>query len=257
MARIWDSLTTAQVEDLKRDRAVLILPFGAIEQHGPHLPLDTDWHIANSFAMAVADELPDAVVLPGIPWGFSNYHTGFAGTISIGHEVLHKLLMEIFTGLRGQGFSKFVMVVGHAGNSPVASLVVRSLASEHDCYVLHLDCLTYCLDTFNTCRQGVMGSEFHAGELETSLELFLRPGLVNLSQSAPSHPIDPRTDFGISDGTADIAKLGRASVGYDFVRAFPDGVMGDPNAASVATGEQCFTAAVRQMIRVIDEYSQA
>jgi creatinine amidohydrolase len=107
---------------------------------------------------------------------------------------------------------------------------------------------------FREHRRSPTGGEYHAGELETAVQLHLRPELVRLDDHTPVHIIDPARDFGVSGGPADLLKAGSATVGYKLSERFPTGVMGDPTVATAELGERVFTAIVERLGALVDEY---
>ena len=136
---------------------LVLVPVGSIEQHGPHLPLDTDTTIAIAVAEAVARELPGTWVAPAIAYGSSGEHQSFAGTASVGTEALTHVLVELTRSLRTWA-DRVVFVNAHGGN-----LTALNASDE----VEWVPCATEDVD-------------LHAGFTETSLMLHLRPGSVRL-----------------------------------------------------------------------------
>jgi len=109
----------------------LLIPLGATEQHGPHLPLNTDTMIASGVAEAVADVRDDTVVAPALPYGSSGEHSGFPGTLSLGQAALETALVELVRS--AAGFRDVTLVSWHGGNAePVARAVARSIEFLHE-----------------------------------------------------------------------------------------------------------------------------
>ena len=191
-------------------RPTLLVPVGSVEQHGPHLPLDTDTRIA----AAVAARAATGALLVALPvaYGASGEHEGFAGTVSIGHEALRLLLVELGRSA-SRWAGRLVFVNGHGGN--VSSLVeaVRLLRYEGR------DAAWF------ACAAG---GDAHAGRTETSLMLALDPALVRPERTAGNTA--PLADL-LPDMRAD----GVAAVS-------PNGVLGDPAGASADEGERLLAA---------------
>jgi creatinine amidohydrolase len=153
--------------DVPRDALVLV-PVGSTEQHGPHLPLQTDSVIAEAVARAAQRRLTGVPVLlaPTIAYGASGEHAGFPGTVSIGQEALHVLLVETVRSL-SLWAGRTVFVNGHGGNVATLNAAVSRLRAEgHDVAWLGCD---------------VVGGDAHAGRTETSLMLHLAPEEVRLA----------------------------------------------------------------------------
>lgn len=186
----------------------LLLPLGSTEQHGPHLPLDTDTRIAVAVAEGVAARLADTVVAPAVAIGASGEHAGFPGTLSIGTRVLADVLTEIVR-TAGPEFARIVVVNGHGGNADALRAAAATCAAEGRS-----------LDVWSA---RLAGADAHAGRAETSLILHLAPGTVDTAVAAAGN-------------TAPLGEL-LATMAERGVRAVsPNGVLGDPAGASAAEG---------------------
>jgi mycofactocin precursor peptide peptidase len=191
-------------------RPTLLVPVGSVEQHGPHLPLDTDTRIAAAVAARAATGA--LLVAPPVAYGASGEHEGFAGTASIGHEALRLLLVELGRSA-SRWAGRLVFVNGHGGN--VSSLVeaVRLLRYEGR------DAAWF------ACAAG---GDAHAGRTETSLMLALDPALVRPERTAGN--------------TAPLADLLPAMRAGGVAAVSPNGVLGDPAGASADEGERLLAA---------------
>jgi mycofactocin system creatininase family protein len=204
-ASALDELTTLEaVGDL------LVVPLGATEQHGPHLPLGTDTLVATALAASL-----DAVVAPALPYGSSGEHAGFAGTLSIGGEALITVLVEL---VRSSSFARTLFVNGHGGNLEPLAAAVRQLRDEgHDVWAW----------------APAWGGDAHAGRVETSLLLALAPHLVGEARepgnTEPLSALLPRLR---AEGVRGVA---------------PNGVLGDPAGASEEEGRALLAAAIADL----------
>lgn len=202
------------------DGATLVVPLGSVEQHGAHLPLTTDTDIACAVASHVAREI-GACVAPAVAYGSSGEHQDFAGTVSIGSEVLRTTLIELVRSARTWA-TRVVFVNGHGGNVGPVSAAVKQLRTEgHDV-------------SWFACA--VSGADAHAGRTETSLMLYLRPDTVNLHR-AEAGDIRPLADI--------IDEL--RSGGVRAISA--NGVLGDPRQASASEGERLLTQMVTGILQ--------
>ncbi|MFJ3212662.1 mycofactocin biosynthesis peptidyl-dipeptidase MftE [Streptomyces flaveolus] len=207
---------------------LVLVPVGSTEQHGPHLPLDTDSVVAHSVAQMAAERLTagrDRPVLsaPTIAYGASGEHAGFPGTVSIGHEALRVVLVETVRSL-SLWAGRIVFVNGHGGNLPTLDAAVGQLRDEgHD--VAWLGCET-------------PGSDAHAGRTETSVMLHLAPGDVRLPEA-------------VVGDTRPLAVLMPELVSRGVRAISPSGVLGDPTGATAEEGrallESMVTTAVRRI----------
>ncbi|MEM9561416.1 MAG: mycofactocin biosynthesis peptidyl-dipeptidase MftE [Actinomycetota bacterium] len=212
-------------------RSTLLVPLGATEQHGPHLPLATDTLIARAWAEAVADRLPAAVVAPALPFGSSGEHQGFAGTLSIGGPALRLVVVELARSA-AETFDRLVLLSGHAGNlGPLTEAADQLRYEGHDV-----------IDLVPTWPAGRgFAVDAHAGRTETSLLLHLHPELVRLELAEPG-----RTD--------DLAELIERLMAEGVRAVAANGVLGDPTGASAEEGRRLFGDLVD---RTVDTIGQA
>ena len=200
--------------------ALVLLPIGSTEQHGPHLPLDTDSVIAHAVALRAATALPGTLVAPTFPYGASGEHAGFPGTVSIGHEALRIVLVEAVRSL-ALWAGRIVLVNGHGGNTATLDTAVRLLRTEgHD--VAWTGC-------------AVPGADAHAGRTETSVLLHLAPDQVRL-------------DAAVAGDTRPLAVLLPDLMAHGVRAVSPSGVLGDPTGASAAEGLRAMDAMVSAVV---------
>ena len=219
MARLGD-LTNPDVGEGR----VLVLPLGATEQHGPHLPLDTDAVIARTVAELAAGRVAAAVVAPAIAIGASGEHTGFAGTLSIGTEVLAAMIVEIVR-TAGPEFDRVVIVNAHGGNLDA----VRSAAATCE----------YEGRPISVWHARLDDADAHAGSIETSVMLAIDPQRVRLDRAEPGNTAPLRE---ILD---DLRTGGVAAVS-------PNGVLGDPTDATSARGEEILARWVHEVAALLE-----
>jgi mycofactocin system creatininase family protein len=197
---------------------LLAVPLGATEQHGPHLPLDTDTRVALALARSLADRRSDVLVAPALAYGSSGEHAGFAGTVSIGQAAVE--ILELARGL-GAEFRGLVLVCAHGGNAEPLARAARRAAREGR-PVLAWPSEDGLADWAG--HDPRRPSDLHAGWAETSIMLHLHPELVRLDRAAPGGP---------ANGAGLIDHLRRGGV-----RAVSsNGVLGDPAGASATDGE--------------------
>lgn len=208
--------------------ATVLVPVGSIEQHGPHLPLDTDTVIATAVATEAARLLAlrdhDVVVAPALAYGSSGEHQDFAGTSSIGTDVLHQVVVELTRSMRTWA-ARVVLVNAHGGNLTALRGAVRQLTDEgHD--VAWVACATEDVD-------------LHAGRTETSLMLHLAPWHVRLDRAEPGN-------------TGTLAELLPAMIAGGVKAVSPNGVLGDPTGASAEEGAVVLASMVGDVVAAVD-----
>ncbi len=228
---------------------------GSIEQHGSHLPVDTDINGPLETALEVARRREWTIVAPPVWWGLSVAHRKFPGTITLRPFTFYSLLEDLCESSIGGGF-KLCLLVGHASNIPIVSTLVGEFAGRERGRLLQLNYLGFSGATFAAHRRSDVGGDSHAAELETSIQLHLRPDLVVLDPAPEARYVDSKRDYGISQASPDISIRTPVNVGFDLAAEFPQGVIGDPTVASAATGEACWTAIIDGVLDVLDEYYQ-
>jgi mycofactocin precursor peptide peptidase len=202
---------------------VLAVPLGATEQHGPHLPLETDTAIARAVAAGAAAERPEIAVAPALPYGSSGEHAGFPGTISIGQEATELVLVELCRSAAAS-FGRVLFVCGHGGNVVPVNRAVKRLRNEGRE-----------VRAWSPRWEG----DAHAGRLETSLMLAIAPELVRADRAAPGNTKPVEELFG------DLVARG--------VRPLTtNGVLGDPAGASAREGRELLAGAVADLVAVVD-----
>jgi mycofactocin precursor peptide peptidase len=216
--RTWVELSTG-------DPPLLCMPIGSCEQHGPHLPLGTDTIIAEELAGSLADCRPGIVVGPTLGVTASGEHAGFPGTLSIGTDAMAQVVVELVRSADWAG--GVVLVNGHGGNRDSVERAVATLTSEGR------DVLAWWPD--------VPQGDAHAGRTETSLVLAIGSRLVRKDLAAA----------GAMEPLAEIAARLRA----EGVRAVsPNGVLGDPTAATDGEGHELLGALMDQLVAAVDAW---
>jgi creatinine amidohydrolase len=229
--------------------ATVLIPVGAIEQHGPHLPVEMDVYAAEQVSAAAAREFDDVLVAPSIPWGLSHAHVDLGGTISIGPTTMLALAADVTETLLRSGFRRQVWINGHHGNKPILALIVYEAKRRHGLSVGAITYYDLAAGEFGDARQSETGGSGHACEFETSLLMHLSPDAVGDAQGI-RRPVQPRTprDF------RDLTDPGQTAIGYTFAERFPEGIMGDPTVASPETGERIWEAAVAGVVEFLADF---
>jgi len=217
--------TWREVESTGRS-SVLAVPIGSLEQHGPHLPLDTDTRIATELAGRLAAMVRGVVVAPAVPYGASGEHAGFPGTLLVRHEVLTELLVELVRSARSS-FAGVVVISAHGGNSDALTKAAKRCRAEGDAM------LVWTADN--------KGGDAHAGRTETSLMLAIdeesvRAGLAEAGCTEPLEAILPRLR---AEGVRPLSS---------------NGVLGNPEGASAAEGRQLLGGLARALADAVEDW---
>lgn len=206
--------------------AIVLVPVGATEQHGPHLPLSTDTDIAVALAERAARERPGTlVVAPALAYGSSGEHQAFAGTLSIGVEATTAVLVELCRSATCT-FSRVVLVSCHGGNAEPVARAVRLLAAEGRRVL-----------AWSPRWEG----DAHAGLTETSIMLALAPDRVRLADARPGN-VEPLEALLPRLHEAGVASVSRS------------GVLGDPSAATAEHGAALLRAATADLLATVDGF---
>jgi creatinine amidohydrolase/Fe(II)-dependent formamide hydrolase-like protein len=241
-------LSWPQAAERFREVDVALLPVGAIEQHGPHLPLDVDAFDVAWLSREVAASCtpPRPFVLPLIPYGVSYLHDDFAGTVSVSPEALSRLVYDVGMSVARHGVTKLIVVNGHGGNSPALQYAAQMINRDARIFT--------CVDTGETSDAEVDAmtettNDVHAGEVETSTTMALRPDLVNMELARPSVPrfSSEYLDFSSQKGVTWFARTKRIS---------PEGVLGDPTRASADKGRKMWDVMVSNLVRLVEDLKE-
>lgn len=240
-------------EALKRTQAILI-PVGATEDHGPHLPLGTDSMEGREICRRAAVKLEamgcPVVVGPVIPFGTSSFHMAFPGTVSISSATLTRLLHEVCMSLYAGGFRDFILVHGHDGNLPSMMVAAQEIVDARpDTRSVVLNWLAVLSKVYNTIQTSTKG-EGHGGEGETSRLLVTHPELVHPERGC-AHYVPPEHMRKIQ-GPEHVKAGGPIYFATRNYREHtPYGHIGDPNLAKVETGEKGYDVIVDWLSEVI------
>lgn len=215
------------------EHALLVLPVGAVEQHGPHLPVGTDYVAVEAVARAAAEALPDdvpVVVAPTLPFGSSHHHIPFGGTLSLSTTTYYQVLADLVESAILSGFRRIFILNGHGGNSELIQLAARDMALKHDAHLAAAPYWTIAWEAL--IRADVHTTALvpgHAGTFETALIMALRPELVHEPRPARNGPF--RND--------ERGYLPFRAEHHGWWQSI-DGFTDSPAAADAALGQRCF-----------------
>lgn len=252
--RHWSDLTTRDFAALDPARTVAVLPLGATEQHGPHLPLGVDTALADAMVERALRQLPagvPALALPTQSVGYSPEHAAFPGTLSLSSETVVRLWCDIGEGVARAGVRKLLLFNAHGGHVGVMDIVARELR-------VRCGLIVYAASWFNLPLGDAAHGQFsahehrfgvHAGEIETSLMLAIRPASVRMAQARNfASTSQQRAERYPILGNGKSAKLGWAMQDYN-----AQGAAGQAALATAAKGEVVLEAVGRQLAALLAE----
>lgn len=248
--RFLPYLTTHQVANLpQKERTVVVLPLASIEQHGPHLPLFTDSIIVQEVlarALALLPEDFPVWVLPLLPYGKSNEHASYAGTITLTSETLIQGLKEIAVSVARSGFRRLAILNGHGGNAEVVDLAIRDVREQTGLLVFALHVYLRVATPSEGLTEAERTYGIHAGDVETSILLRCRPDLVKRELAPASLPAHLQT----LKYSPFMGPLTFAWLTEDITAT---GVLGDATTADPAKGERFLADAATQTADLLRE----
>jgi creatinine amidohydrolase/Fe(II)-dependent formamide hydrolase-like protein len=238
-------LTWPEVQKRLKQVDLALLPVGSTEQHGPHLPLDTDAFDADYLARQVAAGCrdPKPLVLPLVPFGVSYHHEDFCGTISISPSTLSDIVYEIGMSCAKHGIKKLIIINGHGGNTPALQFASQMINRDAKIFT--------CVDSGETsdtdiARLTETPNDVHAGEVETSTALAVRPELVRMDKAKKFVPKFSSRFLNFSRERS-VEWFART------VKISQTGVMGDPTKASAEKGRLIWEVMIKRLTEFVED----
>jgi creatinine amidohydrolase len=236
------------------DRMIVLIPLGAIEQHGPHLSVSTDTDLVTSIAAKAESLLPDDILLcPTLPFGSSHHHLTFGGTLSISIPTYTQVLVELVESLLKNGFRRIVLLNGHGGNITPGKQAMAILSHKYDYLRPNIAFATYWeLASRSFTGQPPMESPAlsHACEYETSMLLYLFPQKVFTERiKRAKRPVrNGYIPFEDDEATSGVTMVKQT----EFISS--NGSSGEPHLGTREKGEHLFQAAVKALVDFITSF---
>ncbi|MGH6914266.1 MAG: creatininase family protein, partial [Geminicoccales bacterium] len=248
---LWQDMTTLEFESLERPRTIALLPVGAIEQHGPHLPVSVDACINRGIVGRALELVPEALpvlVLPMTPIGKSNEHQAFPGTLTLAADTLARLWTEIAESVARAGIKKLVLFNSHGGQPQVMDIVARDLR-------VRLGMLAVAYSWYASgVPEGLFPDEearlgIHAGAIETSMMLHLRPDLVKMDLAQDFRPLMAE----LEDDYRRLSPTGEGRLAWQAQDLNPAGACGNATNADAERGRALIEHAARALVELLSE----
>lgn len=230
-----DELTMPEFAEIVKQNPVVILPLGAVEEHGPHLPLCTDSIQPEYVAQKVA-ERTGALIAPPIRYGFCSSTKNFPGTITISFDTLRELILDILSEFVRNGIKNIVVLSGHAGRVHMAALrlAAHKVVEKSKANIMVLSDYDIAYDLL-TKDETIPQDDGHSGLIETSRVLAIRGELVK------------------GEGVLGTARPPKFMVLKAPETHFPTGVMGDPTNASREKGDEINEFIIKELTKLIED----
>ena len=258
MIRNYRDLTRWEMEQIDKEETIVLIPLGALEQHGSQAPLGTDDIIAKAMTKEIQkalegegeDDFP-MLVFPVIPVGLSTEHKNFCGSITVKPDTYYHMLYDISISLAHHGFKKLAFLICHGGNAPIVQVLSRELRSELGIspFILTSGAFTH-PDVTATISEGNIW-DFHGGEMETSMVMAVDESLVKLELSEAGIP-------SAFEHNKALKPYGNVSIGWvseDWKTkdGKPIGIGGDPSGATAEKGRIILETSARVLVPGLKE----
>ena len=247
-------MTAPEAQQSLTERSVVVIPIGAIEQHGPHLPLNTDIVVPEAVTHAAVPRAVamgvDAWILPALAYSKSDEHHWAPGTVWLSARTFTRTVIDIGRSVAKTPAKTIVFVNGHGGNTALLQTLNRELRRRFGLRSFSLGTGTQRAGTGVDGEPDEAGMGIHAGFSETSLMLHLRPDLVRLDLAARAVPVR-LLGYDLLSFTGAAVAFGWLSDDFG-----PDGVIGDPTRATAAAGAVMFEEGVEFVARALDQISR-
>ena len=248
---LYQHHTWPELRERVKDQPVVILPIGSVEDHGRHLPLDTDNFLIWSMCEAAAQRAPgEILLLPQIPFGFETHHMDFPGTIDIHMEHLLHFVLDVTKSVAHHGFRHILIADGHGSNMPILDLVARRTILETEAMCGCFIWPSLAPELINELRESpVPGGMAHACELETSVYLHVDGARVQMDKAVKDMNLPPSQFIWM-----DLMKGSPVLYMDHWTRFSRSGVVGDPTVATAEKGKRIFEAVVDALVALVREF---
>ncbi len=248
----YEEFTWPEIREAVAQNRVAVLPVGTIEQHGPHLPLNTDVLTSSEISrLAVKREPEQAVLLPPVQYSFNEHHLDFPGTIAVEGQTVIEYVTCVGRSLAYHGFRKILLVNGHGSNVPFLDVAARNVTNQSEAVCAMVPWWNLIPeDLFRELRDSEYpGGMAHSGELETSVLLYLRPDLVRMERAEKDISFQPSEFF-----FWDLQTPSPIFFQEWFSRYSRTGTVGDPTKATPEKGKRFVDAVADRLTALIREF---
>jgi creatinine amidohydrolase len=243
-----------EVVELVKKNALVLIPCGILEEHADHLPISTDCDIVENIVLAISDKIVNNiphVVTPTVWTGYSpNFLMDrFPVFVSIKLNTFIQLLEDLVESFIRMGIKKIIIINGHGGNSAALPIVGRTIQDNHRIFIASFNLFSMC-DNASEIRKSKIGGICHAGEFETSLELYFG-NTVDMSKASNKDRMTYKSKFVCGDPFGTGNRVNWSTWAYNKTNT---GALGDSSVATKETGERVFNNIVKNSVDFIEEF---
>ena len=251
----YDELSWPEMREAIKSQPVVLLPFGTVEDHGPHLPLNVDNVIVEAICLETARRAPgEMLVMPVVAYGLDEHHMDFPGTVTVDMQTLLAFVADVAMSPARHGFSHVLIVNGHGSNASIAELAARRVVLQTGivCGAMSPNAAidpTLSEPTLSEMRRSGPGGVAHAGEYETAMMLHLRPDLVQMDKA-----VREMGQIKLEYFNWDHPEPSVLSWQDWWSRMSESGICGDPTVATAEFGRALFETTVENFVRFVREF---
>ena len=233
---VYSDYTSYELKEIiTKDNPIVIIPVGATEQHGPHLPLNTDTDLGYQIALELAQHCQEKVlVLPSVWAGYSPHHMDFCGTITLKQSTLFHVVSDIIESLLQHDIKRIVLMNSHGGNISLLKTVADEMSWKHSIPILYFTYWSLLSDYIQDIRKSPLNGMAHACELETSLKYYFHQDEMDVRDSLIEDVILPVASY----QNIDMFAPNQINTYKNFKDITPTGQLGAPSMATTETGEK-------------------
>ncbi|WP_436374841.1 creatininase family protein [Cytobacillus sp. BC1816] len=248
--RVWEDhflprLSSAEIQEMPKKDSLVILPIGAVEQHGPHLPVFTDTLLAETVLEESFKHIPSVTniwVLPPLPYGKSNEHLGRAGTFSLSSSTLQSVIMDIGRSIKESGFRRLLLFNAHGGNSDLLNLTAREVRLETGLMVFRLNVGGLSVEeSLLSETERLLG--IHGGDYETSLIMAAYPDWITEGEVLCEYPeLLKKSKF---------LRFQKSNFAWTIDDVSSSGILGNAKTASAGKGREIYELHGKQVAEML------
>ena len=251
MTKLWQEMTSEELEIAKDNDSVIIIPIASTEQHGLHLPTGTDTFLVYDIVKDTVEKLADRRTIYTLPvWtGYSAHHMDFNGTITIDLKLFINIINSICLSIYKHGFKRIVLLNGHGGNINVLKSICVELKSKYNLRPVTFSYWDIVADYIDKWKESEPRGMDHSGECETSLMMYKHDDLVRKNKFVSATPHIKSKFLG-----KDTILQGPVFVPYDVKEVTGSGVLGEPNASTRKKGKDLYIKIIDTLIEFLREF---